>query len=274
MKTFWRNFFIFVAVLGVALLAFFLWLNAGSGAEPEFEGKQLSAWIEQTRTGDMLAQDHARQVVAQIGLPALPELISQIEQTPNLRERIGERLRKHLPAAARRFLPGTEKNRTRRLQAMQVIHMIGPAASNAIPAIVQAFRERDVAILSAARATLARLGPVAVPALIALLEDQSFLYRSEAAFALMDIGPPAQAAIPALQAAIKNGNPDTARASVYALGRLGEAAIPALAEALNDPRPETRKIAQEELTRLSPKFPAADVMLKQNANGAAAPIGN
>lgn len=266
MKTFWRNLIIVAVVFSAALLVFLLWLNGGSRAEPQYEGKQLSAWIEQTRTGDMFAQSHARQVVAEIGLPIVPELIQQIEQPPHLRERIGERLRKYLPRSTWRFVPGSEKSRTRRIQAMQVIQMIGPPASNAIPAIAQAFRERDVAILSAARATLARLGPVAVPALTALLEDQSFLYRSEAAFALMDIGPAAHPAIPALQAAIKNGNPDTARASVYALSRIGEAAVPALAEALHDPRPETRKIAQEELTRLSQKIPAAATALKQNPN--------
>lgn len=264
MKKIWRNSLIAVLVLALALIGCFLWLTADGFTEPTHEGQPLSAWIERTRTGDMLAQDHARQVVTQIGLPAVPEMIVQIERTTSLRERVGERLRKYLPSSTWRFLPDVKKLRARRIQAMHVLQMIGPPASNAIPAVAQAFRENDVAMFSTARSTLVRLGPASVPALITLLEDNSLQQRSEAAYGLMELGPAAEPAIPALSKAIKEGNLNTARDSLYALGHIGAPAIPALTEALHDPRAEIRKIAEEELMRLSKQLPEAKVALENH----------
>src|SRR4051794_11300214 len=60
----------------------------------------------------------------------------------------------------------------------------GPRAVVAIPALIEALRDREELVSERASGALARIGPVAVPALIEALEDQNTAVREMATEAL------------------------------------------------------------------------------------------
>ncbi len=139
-----------------------------------------------------------------------------------------------------------------------MVGRIGPAASAAVPVLIDAARDKDVEVQSAAIVALGRIGPVAapaVPALVALAEKDDPLERLESITALGRIGPAAAAAVPRLIDLAKRGDADVRTASIRALGRIGPAAtpsIPMLMDRLKDMasfEPE----AVMALTRIDPK---------------------
>ena len=105
---------------------------------------------------------------------------------------------------------------------------------------------------------LGRIGPAAVeavPALIGTLRDTDSVVCGIAAVALGSIGPPASAAVPALIELLRHGTGDASWNAAVALGRMGSvaaAAVPALSEVLRDQSPAVRWIAAEALGRIGP----------------------
>ena len=78
--------------------------------------------------------------------------------------------------------------------------------------------------------SLGRFGPAAgaaVPALVDALKDKEERVRHEALNALEMIGPSARQAVPALQGIIENGPPNMKLGAIHALGAIGAEAEPA-----------------------------------------------
>ena len=132
---------------------------------------------------------------------------------------------------------------------------LGPAAREAVPAMVEALGPDDTANVVAA--ALARIGPAAaeaVPALVADLRGPDPGRRWRAARTLGRIGPPAESAVTELAAALRDPNEAVRTHAARALGRIGPGAMPAAADlqrATGDSDPGVRAEARQALERLA-----------------------
>ena len=84
---------------------------------------------------------------------------------------------------------------------------IGPAAKDAVPALIKALKDKDFNVRRSAAAAVGKIGPAAkdaVPALIEALKDKDIYVRIGAALLLSRIGPAAKDAVPALKAMSEN----------------------------------------------------------------------
>jgi HEAT repeat protein len=107
-------------------------------------------------------------------------------------------------------------------RAARALGRIGPAARDAIPALIKAMKTDHYVRISAARA-LVSMGPAAKPAvsdLISLLKSQEIQIRPLAAYVLGAIGPDARAAVPALVEVLNDRDTSIAAAAGPALLRI------------------------------------------------------
>jgi hypothetical protein len=107
-------------------------------------------------------------------------------------------------------------DRTRRGAAI-ALGQIGPAAKDAVPALIEVLKDKDDRVRNYAASALGKIGPAAVPALMEALKDKDINVRNAAVRALGQIGPAAKAAVPSLKAMSEN---DT---SAYARGAAARA---------------------------------------------------
>lgn len=144
-----------------------------------------------------------------------------------------------------------------RFEAAFALAEMGPKATDAIPALVNALRKesRDTGMCADA---LIRIGPAAVPALLRLINEEKWEVRDAARDALQEIGPRATSAIPVLLEELKKDEEDPFRcrsirsgpcgvAHVGTLGSvvdllaaMGPGAVPALCQALHHPNTAVR----------------------------------
>jgi len=97
-------------------------------------------------------------------------------------------------------------DRNVRIEAAKELAKMGPAAKDAVPALVAALKEEDPerSLHIEVSNALEKIGAAAVPALIEALKDREAYTRRRAAMILGEIGPPAKDAVPALVAALKD----------------------------------------------------------------------
>ena len=115
---------------------------------------------------------------------------------------------------------------------------VRPDVMNVLAGLGEAGRARTVKALELkevrprAAAILARFGPAAkeaVPALIRTVQSDDPLTRHEALLALGAIGPAAKAAVPAAVKALQDLDPNVRYSACYALGKIGPPAMAAKA---------------------------------------------
>jgi serine/threonine protein kinase/HEAT repeat protein len=145
--------------------------------------------------------------------------------------------------------------------AVVALGQIGPTAQAAVPALVEALEDPELAVRWDAAKALGKMGPAAaraVPALAAVLHEQDDpIVRQRAVVALGEIGPAARSAVPALIGALKDNFNHLDEQAGEALVRIGSAAVPALIEATKDDDPQVRVLAATSLTRIVGGAPAA-----------------
>ena len=125
------------------------------------------------------------------------------------------------------------------------------------PALVSALKTEDFTLQWAAANQLQQLGPAAsdaIPVLVEMLSDALPRNRKAAAEALGKIGPAASQAVPALIEATKDAENNVRFEAVTALGGIGEdPALAALVEILHHNEAYMRYKAAEALQKLGPK---------------------
>jgi HEAT repeat protein len=148
-----------------------------------------------------------------------------------------------------------------RSDAAIALGRIGPAAEKAVPALIEAFKDKGVMVLrpsppGTASYALGKIGPKAVPALIRALRDKNDDVRLWAAITLRTGGSRAEKVVPALIEALKDKNKFVRYSAANALEEIGpkaEKAVPALIEALKDKDSDVRKAAKEALKKIQKK---------------------
>lgn len=150
-----------------------------------------------------------------------------------------------------------------------------PDQGAAVQRAVERLCQDDVRARWQAAYALGELGPAAteaVPALITLLENQREheYVRGSAAWALGRIGPKAEAAAPLLRQTLASKHLSVRRAAAQAVGELGDAATPLAADLgplLADPDPIVRIHAACSLFRINRSEKALDLLFKTVEEG-------
>jgi HEAT repeat protein len=153
---------------------------------------------------------------------------------------LGPAAKDALPAVLDAFKRG---NRDLRLASAPALVQIAPGKTEILPPLISSLTDEDHDVREAVLVSLGRLGSLARPAIPAILRaffgEENVNCRRAAAEALGRIGPAASSAVPALIKILKDDNSDVRIAAVESLGRIGPAAssaVAALVDLLKDKR--------------------------------------
>jgi HEAT repeat protein len=280
---------------GVLLAAGSLLLYRWLAAEPVYEGRPLSAWLDELQRGSTIqARQHAAEVLKDMGPEGLPYLSGHLTKPPTPMQRAARAMSSYVPnrlkEPLRRFYDPSE-NYSRKLAALEALRRMGANGAASVPAIEKVLRQPNVALSSAAAMTLSELGTNSLPVLIAALDDPDFNVRSPACYALATFTTNAAPAVPRLARIARDEIGPMNSMAFYVLSRVGNAAVPSLMElaastnaairshalsaltgigaaaeearpvifaALNDPVAEVRWRAVEALSAIDRRSPGAE----------------
>jgi hypothetical protein len=144
-----------------------------------------------------------------------------------------------------------------RPKAALSLAQIGLAPENVVPALVRTLRDKKPHVREAAATALGQFGPAAAKAVSALInafEDREKIVRLQAAVALGKIGPAAASAAPALTVLLDDER-EILECAAGALERIGPAAGPALIKVLAEGNESARRRAAEGLEVIEPATP-------------------
>ena len=163
-----RRSWILISVLcGVGLLLAIGWPQA----EPEYEGRPLSAWLRGFESDTMEVRWQSAEAVRHMGTNALPLLITQLECKVTVREPRWRQVLRALLDKQSLIKINLPRPANERAEVLAALDALGPAARDAVPALEALLHENPPD--PRAPLVLARLGPDAVPALTrALTNDE------------------------------------------------------------------------------------------------------
>jgi HEAT repeat protein len=155
------------------------------------------------------------------------------------------------------------------LSVLQLLGKFGPAAADAVPAIVPALADPNPGVVSAAAEILGQIGPLAdyaVPSLLKVLAYENETLRKTAAAALHRIDDEwayQPTAVEMRTTLVRQlcGEKEHSEIAVYALALMGTAAVPALIEVLDSDDYVARINAASALGRIGAEAGAATSVL-------------
>jgi HEAT repeat protein len=160
-------------------------------------------------------------------IPALAAAVRDRDAAPHAIRALGSIGPDALPTLTEILKGGDPRDA---VDAATAIGGMGPRAKDAVPALVEALKNRVTA--ATAGHALTDVGPAAVPALVDALKDKAC--RPHAFDALIRMGPRAKDAVPALIEVLK-ADDMWWQTAASALQHIGPDAIPALLKAAADP---------------------------------------
>jgi HEAT repeat protein/PBS lyase HEAT-like repeat-containing protein len=187
-----------IALIVVAAVIAFAWvLHRARLPEPEYEGKSISAWLDELPLG----KDDCRTAIHGIGTNGLPFAVRRLTQHDSIFGRKYSQLRQQLPAFVRNALPRPNPS----LRDVDGANWFSLVGSNSIPYAISLLKHNSPTVRQATAWGLGSLRrqtaavDQAVPGLIDALEDGNRDVRFHAVLALIGIGPTASNAVPALR---------------------------------------------------------------------------
>jgi len=265
---------ILVGVIGGVVL----WKAARpSTAEPVYQGKTLSAWLEGHAAFNpsynspqwMKADDALRR----IGTNAIPTLLKMIRA-------------KDPPPAMLKLLQFAQSKRLirsryrsaflRNEEAEYAFQALGTNAAAAVPGLIKIYQERvspsSQRCAAQALGSIHRAATAAIPVLLKDFTHTNGDLRFYAVSAVMDIGGDPNVVVPALKSRLKDPKVEVRWNAAGALGRFGgkaRSAVPELLEALNDPAKSGAYALKDEvetaLWRIAPEKIAKSLLVEEAA---------
>ena len=247
---------IVAAVVLVASLAIFSWQTLRP-REPMYKGKPLSEWLEAyaspDATGILLRQKspESDEAMLHFGTNAIPTLLQMLSghDGPMKRWLLGQ-LRKQRFIAIN-ISSASERNRL----ATYAFKILGPSASNAVPALIS-IHERHYSYDSqyAVDIALAHIAPPAKDAIPLLITDLA--YGDTALYALVQIHSRPELSIPIFNkylSCINAGSKHLAAEGLAAFGNQASNSVPNLLPLLTDTNIFVRQAATNALQAIAPK---------------------
>jgi HEAT repeat protein len=240
------------SLLAVGSFLLYRWL----AAEPAYEGRPLSAWLDDLQRGSTQAsRERAAEVLKGIDPEGLRYLSGHLTNPPTPLQRAARAMSGHVPnrlkEPLRRFYDPSQ-NFSRKLATLEALKAIGTNGATVVPAVEKALRQENVLLSSVAAMTLGQLGTNSVPVLIAALDDPDYNVRSPAGHALATFTTNAAPAAPRLARIARDEIGPMNSVAFYALSRVGKAAVPSLTELVASTNAAIRSQALYALTGIGP----------------------
>ena len=260
--------------LGLIFLAALIFAVTHS-REPVYQGKKLSAWLEEgvSEEGIFSSSSETQIAVRQIGTNALPFLLNMLRsQNSRVKLKLEEWSDKQNVLNIRFHNSDTD-----RFTAVAAFRILGPIGKPAIPALVDMMNDTNICF-EAAHA-LGAIGPDAIPALTNTWTQSNSVIRTAGFRALVDMGTNAETALPFLIAALQDANSEIRFFAVVSMFYVGTnqpaLAVPALIKTLEDPGPKIKRVAIGSLGRFASKAQMAvpkltELLGQRESSGSAA----
>ena len=240
-----------VAITGLlACLAVFLALRPA--ADPSYQGKTLSEWIDRAASDGgawgRRAPKALEQAVSHLGPRALPVLVRKIGDERWLKQYSLFKLQRRLPrfvlsshffaTLERKVADDEMRAQSRSFVAARALASLGTNAEPALPELMRLLGKQNSFVSYSAREALQGIGRPALPELLKCLSDPGFanlIAAVQLIGSIQGLGEAAASAVPVLCNHLRQGDPDLARACADTLAQLHvspELAVPALSETL------------------------------------------
>jgi hypothetical protein len=215
-----RRKIMFAGVALVVLVGIGIYMVA-TPREPEYQGRKLSEWVEQTCmfTGNQLIEDPvALEAIRQIGPESIPFLLEGLKYEQAKPKSVFRTL-------LQRFVPQIGKPHNDQWNYADKVtwgfKALSTNANGAVPALAT-FLNNSGLTLSGARAaiSLVYIGPAGFPVLHAALTNSNPTVRAAAIRGVGYLGSNAPSFLPELVRAINDAAPEVRLAAVFALGKL------------------------------------------------------
>src|SRR5712691_1963900 len=254
-----------LAVLFVALAGGVFWMLSRP-TEPVYQGKPLSAWLEELYPEwKEDVNPHAVVAFRAMGTDAIPALLKIIQSYDSPFNRLilePDRLQSlvHFPLVEKWHQRASERSHLR-WAASYALYALGTNAKPALPALTNLLFHTNTHFFSGA---LAGMGPEALSALIAALTNQNADIRLSAGTGIKWARSDLNLVVPALIARLSDQDRMVHFTAVLVLGQLHAEpglAVPALMEDFPGKDPELRSLILEALGRFEINGKAAVPML-------------
>ena len=233
--------------------------------QPSLNGRTLNDWLADLDLADESSRLAAERAIAHIGSQAVPFLRAQLARRDPFLAPAFRKIEPYLPRWAWRHLFSLLKPaeiETRRRQAATGLGLIGPPAAVAIPDLIRALSDTNLAIPPAASQALYRIGPAAWPALTNALPTAPTPARLLILAILAKHEPQANLALPAvLDLMARTSRSDEIRGASRVLDKTGPHALAALFELARSTDTQTRNNAIRALQFLAESNPALPLKL-------------
>lgn len=222
--------------------------------EPRYQGKRLSAWVDDLPVIDdgwwigQIEQEmqptnrQAAEAIRQIGAKALPLALSYCAaHDSSLMEKLKDWINQQKTLDFNLW-----SDYDYQLRGIAIFQVLGSTGKPAIPILLQRLASKDAKTVNIATIALFYISPESVPPLIAALTSANDQVRSTAAMTLANFETQASAAVPDLIRCLRDKNPRVRSNAAGSLGGVGgdpNVIVPALLICLKDEDSSTRNMA-------------------------------
>ena len=250
-----------VLMVLITVIAGLLWQMKRPAESPGlmYQGKPLSAWLDEVWYRDAGVDPEAEKAVQHIGTPAIPYLLTLATTKDSAVKATVSGL---LPK--KWFSNYISRSGHNHFSAAFGFAALGPAAKSAVPALISLQDDKDEDIRKTAARSLGSIGAEAqdaIPGLIKHLSDPNQDVCTASAEALNDIPPKSVEEMPALLGVL-SAPPKELFIAICVMDRLGQfqsqakSAVPAILPYLHNEDISTRESAAKALKQIDPEAAA------------------